>query len=68
MATSQNRHSSTKHSSRKRITYLARLGSKTGGGGGTAVTYRVPHPKRGEQQPGFNLDYSPPKVHPPHHN
>lgn len=33
-----------------------------------SVSWRVPHKKRGEHQPGFNLDYSPPKTHPPHHN
>nr|XP_043620287.1 root meristem growth factor 10 [Erigeron canadensis] len=33
------------------------------------VTYRVPPKnKRVHQQPGFNLDYSPPKTHPPSHN
>ncbi|PON82964.1 Transmembrane protein [Trema orientale] len=33
-----------------------------------SVSWRVPHKKRGEKQPGFNLDYSPPKTHPPSHN
>ncbi|PQM40687.1 uncharacterized protein Pyn_02788 [Prunus yedoensis var. nudiflora] len=34
-----------------------------------SVSWRVPHKKRGVQkQPGFNLDYSPPKTHPPSHN
>ncbi|XP_062087089.1 root meristem growth factor 10 [Humulus lupulus] len=33
-----------------------------------SVSWRVPHEKRGEKQPGFNLDYSPPKTHPPSHN
>lgn len=33
-----------------------------------SMTWRVPHKKRGEKQPGFNLDYSPPKTHPPSHN
>jgi hypothetical protein len=28
----------------------------------------VPQKKRGERHPGFNLDYSPPKTHPPSHN
>ncbi|KAJ9539048.1 hypothetical protein OSB04_031781 [Centaurea solstitialis] len=33
------------------------------------VTFRVPPKnKRVHQQPGFNLDYSPPKTHPPSHN
>ncbi|KAI3495054.1 hypothetical protein L1887_37181 [Cichorium endivia] len=33
------------------------------------VTFRVPpRNKRVHQQPGFNLDYSPPKTHPPSHN
>lgn len=32
------------------------------------VSWRIPHKKRGEQQPGFNLDYAPPKTHPPVHN
>ncbi|GJT86371.1 hypothetical protein Tco_1068088 [Tanacetum coccineum] len=32
-------------------------------------TFRVPPKnKRVHQQPGFNLDYSPPKTHPPSHN
>lgn len=30
--------------------------------------WRVPHRKRGDQEPGFNQDYSPPKTHPPVHN
>ncbi|CAH1422866.1 unnamed protein product [Lactuca virosa] len=35
----------------------------------TTVTFRVPpRNKRIHQQPGFNLDYSPPKTHPPSHN
>jgi len=31
---------------------------------------RVPHNKKkhSEKHPGFNLDYSPPKTHPPSHN
>ncbi|KAF3440022.1 hypothetical protein FNV43_RR18300 [Rhamnella rubrinervis] len=33
-----------------------------------SVSWPVPHKKRGEEQPGFNLDYSPPKTHPPSHN
>ncbi|GLT39566.1 hypothetical protein SLA2020_137500 [Shorea laevis] len=33
-----------------------------------AVSWRVPHMKRGEKNPGFNLDYAPPKTHPPSHN
>ncbi|OMP00643.1 hypothetical protein COLO4_12495 [Corchorus olitorius] len=33
-----------------------------------SVSWRVPHRKRGEKHPGFNLDYSPPKTHPPSHN
>lgn len=33
-----------------------------------SVSWRVPRKKRGEKQPGFNLDYSPPKTHPPSHN
>ncbi|XP_021968767.1 uncharacterized protein LOC110863755 [Helianthus annuus] len=34
-----------------------------------SITFRVPveHQKI-HQQPGFNLDYSPPKTHPPSHN
>lgn len=36
--------------------------------GSISVSWRVPHKKRGEKQPGFNLDYSPPKTHPPSHN
>ncbi|KAL3516957.1 hypothetical protein ACH5RR_023859 [Cinchona calisaya] len=32
------------------------------------VSWKLPHRKRGEQQPGFNLDYAPPKIHPPVHN
>ncbi|XP_077242362.1 root meristem growth factor 10 [Tasmannia lanceolata] len=31
------------------------------------VSWRIPHDKHGEH-PGFNLDYSPPKTHPPSHN
>ncbi|KAL2511464.1 Uncharacterized protein Adt_17064 [Abeliophyllum distichum] len=33
-----------------------------------SVSWRVPHKKRGEEEPGFNLDYLPPKTHPPSHN
>ncbi|XVF33532.1 hypothetical protein REPUB_Repub17cG0176800 [Reevesia pubescens] len=33
-----------------------------------SVSWRVPHRKRGKKHPGFNLDYSPPKTHPPSHN
>ncbi|PIN06480.1 hypothetical protein CDL12_20960 [Handroanthus impetiginosus] len=32
------------------------------------VSWRMPHKKRGKQEPGFNLDYLPPKTHPPVHN
>ncbi|CAJ2655548.1 unnamed protein product [Trifolium pratense] len=31
-------------------------------------SWRVPHKKHSEKHPGFNLDYSPPKTHPPSHN
>ncbi|KAE8725985.1 Ubiquitin-like superfamily protein isoform 1 [Hibiscus syriacus] len=46
---------------------------KTSGAIGTSkavvsVSWRVPHRKHGEKHPGFNLDYSPPKTHPPSHN
>ncbi|KAI9076160.1 hypothetical protein K1719_041858 [Acacia pycnantha] len=33
-----------------------------------SVTWRVPRKKKGDKNPGFNLDYSPPKTHPPSHN
>ncbi|KAM3685312.1 hypothetical protein ACJW31_11G108400 [Castanea mollissima] len=33
-----------------------------------SVPWAVPHMKRSEKNPGFNLDYSPPKTHPPSHN
>ncbi|WCJ22911.1 Root meristem growth factor 10 [Euphorbia peplus] len=33
-----------------------------------SVPWRVPHNKPEEKHPGFNLDYSPPKTHPPSHN
>lgn len=34
-----------------------------------SVSWRVPHKKKhSEKHPGFNLDYSPPKTHPPSHN
>ncbi|RDX90333.1 hypothetical protein CR513_27821, partial [Mucuna pruriens] len=34
-----------------------------------SVSWRVPHNEKPSQKhPGFNLDYSPPKTHPPHHN
>ncbi|XP_047975703.1 uncharacterized protein LOC125218143 [Salvia hispanica] len=32
------------------------------------VQWRVPHPKKGEAVSEFNLDYLPPKTHPPVHN
>ncbi|KAI3449099.1 hypothetical protein Pfo_005764 [Paulownia fortunei] len=37
-------------------------------GSGARKTWRVAHRKRGKQEPGFNLDYSTPKTHPPVHN
>ncbi|KAK4269780.1 hypothetical protein QN277_022892 [Acacia crassicarpa] len=33
-----------------------------------SVPWRVPREKKGDKNPGFNLDYSPPKTHPPSHN
>ncbi|XP_061363822.1 root meristem growth factor 10 [Gastrolobium bilobum] len=33
-----------------------------------SVSWRVPHKKPSQKHPGFNLDYAPPKTHPPHHN
>lgn len=36
-----------------------------------SVSWRVPHHKKRSHEkhiPGFNLDYSPPKTHPPSHN
>lgn len=33
-----------------------------------SVSWRVPHKKHSDKHPGFNLDYSPPKTHPPSHN
>ncbi|KAJ7962121.1 Synaptonemal complex protein like [Quillaja saponaria] len=33
-----------------------------------SVSWRVPYQKPGEKNPAFNLDYSPPKTHPPSHN
>ncbi|PPS11860.1 hypothetical protein GOBAR_AA08783 [Gossypium barbadense] len=36
---------------------------------GDSVSWKVPHRKHGEKLSGFiNLDYSPPKTHPPSHN
>ncbi|KAM7508783.1 hypothetical protein LguiA_019236 [Lonicera macranthoides] len=34
----------------------------------SSVEWSVPHVKKGKEQPGFNVDYSPPKTHPPVHN
>ncbi|KAK7339361.1 hypothetical protein VNO77_20022 [Canavalia gladiata] len=34
----------------------------------SSVSWRVPHKKPRKKDPGFNLDYSPPKTHPPSHN
>lgn len=34
----------------------------------SSIDWSVPHMKKGEEQPGFNVDYSPPKTHPPVHN
>ncbi|XP_061996001.1 root meristem growth factor 10 [Rosa rugosa] len=43
--------------------------SKTRSDQHVSVSWRVPRNKRGiQKQPGFNLDYSPPKTHPPSHN
>ncbi|KAE8038694.1 hypothetical protein FH972_011173 [Carpinus fangiana] len=33
-----------------------------------SVSWHVPHKEHSEKNPGFNLDYSPPKTHPPSHN
>ncbi|MBA0579111.1 hypothetical protein Gorai_021376 [Gossypium raimondii] len=33
-----------------------------------SISWRVPHENRGGKHPGFNLDYSPSKAHPPSHN
>lgn len=35
---------------------------------GRVVSWRVPRSKNEVPQTGFNLDYAPPKVHPPTHN
>ena len=32
------------------------------------VSWKLPQKHRGEKHPGFNLDYAPPKTHPPSHN
>ncbi|KAI3444722.1 hypothetical protein Pfo_001387 [Paulownia fortunei] len=42
--------------------------TQTGSESLASVSWKVPHKKRGEQEPGFNLDYLPPKTHPPVHN
>ncbi|KAL3616510.1 hypothetical protein CASFOL_039900 [Castilleja foliolosa] len=46
----------------------AKVLDTTKGDSRSYVSWRVPHKKRGEQEPGFNLDYLPPKTHPPEHN
>ncbi|CAI9769369.1 unnamed protein product [Fraxinus pennsylvanica] len=33
-----------------------------------SASWRMPHKKSGQKDPGFNLDYLPPKTHPPVHN
>lgn len=33
-----------------------------------SVRWQMPHRKKGEPEPRFNLDYLPPKTHPPSHN
>ncbi|XP_073158884.1 uncharacterized protein [Henckelia pumila] len=33
-----------------------------------SVSWKVPNKKREDPEPGFNLDYLPPKTHPPIHN
>ncbi|KAF8379248.1 hypothetical protein HHK36_028680 [Tetracentron sinense] len=33
-----------------------------------SVSWPVPHDKGRDHDPGFNLDYAPPKTHPPSHN
>ncbi|OIV89515.1 hypothetical protein TanjilG_20326 [Lupinus angustifolius] len=33
-----------------------------------SVSWRMPHKKPSDKNPGFNLDYAPPKTHPPSHN
>ncbi|XP_057807340.1 root meristem growth factor 10-like [Salvia miltiorrhiza] len=38
------------------------------GGKVASERWKVPHRKKGEAEPGFNLDYLPPKTHPPVHN
>ncbi|RYR72207.1 hypothetical protein Ahy_A02g006415 isoform A [Arachis hypogaea] len=42
---------------------------KAKGKASSSISWRVPHKKPSEKNnPGFNLDYSPPKTHPPSHN
>ncbi|PIA50172.1 hypothetical protein AQUCO_01300721v1 [Aquilegia coerulea] len=33
-----------------------------------SVSFLIPRKKQGDRHPGFSLDYSPPKTHPPSHN
>ncbi|KAF5744297.1 hypothetical protein HS088_TW08G00897 [Tripterygium wilfordii] len=34
----------------------------------SSSSWRVPHQRSRDKLPGFNVDYSPPKTHPPSHN
>ena len=33
-----------------------------------SFSWTVPRTKNSDKHPGFNLDYAPPKIHPPSHN
>ena len=37
-------------------------------GSAGSFSWSLPRPKNRDKHPGFNLDYSPPKTHPPSHN
>ncbi|QCE03040.1 hypothetical protein DEO72_LG8g1058 [Vigna unguiculata] len=67
----RNRRSTTNH----RVQQAVKNGSGALKKSLVSVSWRVPHnnnnnnnKKPRQKHPGFDLDYSPPKTHPPHHN
>ncbi|GAA0152980.1 hypothetical protein LIER_43201 [Lithospermum erythrorhizon] len=51
-------------------THMGSSSSSTGSQRETLVSvpWKLPHKKKGKRQPWIDLDYSPPKTHPPVHN
>ncbi|MED6172425.1 hypothetical protein PIB30_049958 [Stylosanthes scabra] len=66
---SRNRRRSTKNQRVLKTKGKGAIKTTTKSLASSSVSWRVPHKKPSEKNnPGFNLDYSPPKTHPPSHN